>query len=457
MQTRTLAVLSGLALVVCGVVGACERERPREPNLLLVSIDTLRADHLGAYGYERETSPFLDELARGGALFENAYSQSASTVPSHASLFTGRYPFQHGTWWYKTPLPDEELTLAEILKDAGYRTLGVASSVRFHEGSGFRQGFDFFEEFETAEPERSAQAVERMRREIARESGRPFFAFVHLLDPHEPYAPPAGVPAPWHPGDPGLAPEETSKFLQAHRSPDQVVDPKRLAYLEALYDAEILHVDRAVRALIESLPTDRSTIVVLTSDHGDEFKEHGGFSHSRDLHEEVVRVPLIVHWPGRIRPGTVIPTPVQGVDVLPTLLELMGRPRPGRIEGRSYAPVLLGDELPPAEEGRETIVLQQGPERWAVVATLPSGRFKLSKRPSSAPVLFRLDDDPGGHVEIDADFPEERRALLELAADVGLAAPPERSESDGDVAPDVLRRLRALGYVDETRPTRDVP
>ena len=435
--------------------------------MLVISIDTLRADHLDAYGYERETSPSLTRLARDGALFENSYSQSSSTVPTHASLFTGRFPFQHGAYHVGLAVADDEVTLAELFSQAGYRTFAAVSSVRFRGKTGFDQGFDVFERFDGLEKnDRSAAVTTRVLEWIAADDG-PWLGFVHYFDPHQPYAPPEPWRTRWHAGLPRPQPDGTSDYLYFFDGPDKKVPPDVLAYLRALYDGEIRFLDVQLRRLFASLAPlapeagGSGTLIVITSDHGEEFKEHGGLSHSRRLHEELVRVPLIFWWPERISAGTVVSRPVQTVDVLPTVLDLAAVPRPQGLAGRSRAAEILSPghapgEPPDVRPAGDPVLAQIAESRWALTAELDGGRFKYVARDDAPHRLFDLATDPGERRDLLHEREEVATKLRALAVEIGVdaAARTRAPESRLEPVPEALReRLREIGYVEEAEAT----
>jgi arylsulfatase A-like enzyme len=442
-------IAAALLVVGCG-------PDPR-PNVLLVSIDTLRADHLAAYGYGRETAPSLSRLATEGARFENSYAQSSSTVPTHASLFTGRFPFEHGAYHVGLAVDPAERVLAEILRDAGYRTFGGASSVRFRGDTGFDQGFDVFERVDDLEKNARSQALTDRVLAWIEEGDEPWFAFVHYFDPHQPYAPPEPFRSQWHPGLPAPKPEATSDYLYFHDGPERSVPGPVLEYLRALYDGEIRFLDAQLERLFAPLapePGTAGTIVVVTSDHGEEFKEHGGLSHARRLHEELLRVPLLLWWPGRISAETVRPEPVQTVDVLPTLLELVGLEVPSELSGRSRAADVLArsPSAPRAEPlpGNPVLAQLKG-ERWALTADLDGSRFKYVSRDDAPHRLFDLTNDPGEREDLLYDRPETVTRLREVATALGVGVAADRQpRRAAPVSDEVRERLREIGYVEES-------
>jgi arylsulfatase len=439
-----------IALMLAGALAAVACGRELRPNVLLISIDTLRADHLKAYGYERETAPSLTRLAEEGARFSSSYAQSSSTVPTHASLFTGRYPFQHGSYHVGLPVPDAELTLAEILSQHGYRTFAGTTSIRFRGRTGFEQGFEVFDRFDELEKnERGAAVTDRLLAWID-EGQEPWFAFVHYFGPHQPYAPPEPYRSRWHPGLSIPKPEGTSEYLYLHNRPDRVVSPEVLAYLRALYDGEIRYLDVELERLFAALTPAASTLVVVTSDHGEEFKEHGGLSHAGRLHEELLRVPLLVWWPGQIAAGTQIEALVETIDVLPTVLELVGAGRPEALPGRSFgAELLAADGAALRDGGRAGPVLSQlKAERWALAANVSGSRFKLVSREQGPHRLYDLSRDPGEQLNLIEERPDVAAELRALAARMGVSAKAVDVQATG-VSPEIRARLREIGYVEE--------
>ena len=443
---------TGLLLFVgCGPASNDELASDVLPNVLLVSIDTLRADHLASYGYEWNTAPTLTELAGRGAQFEQSFSQSSTTTPSHASMFTGLSPSQHGFFVYWHSLRDEELTLAEYLRQHGYETFATASSRKFVPESGFGQGFEVYEPvYDLPKNERGARVTDIVLENARRVRTAPWFGFAHFFEPHAPYDHPDPFQTRWHPGHDEVAPEETTNYLLENSPAYVEVSAPILTYLRGAYDGGISFTDFHLRRLIDGLPDNgRPTLLVVTSDHGEEFKEHGHLGHSMYLHEELVRVPLIVVYPGIVPAGQRIAEPVQNADLFPTIVELAGLPLPDGLTGRSFADRLRGGDraLEQRYPGfRDVVVLQRNRLNWAVVATLETGRFKLERnrgRPEFR--LFRLDDDPNADEDMLALYPDERQRLMELADTVGVTSPrvvPERRK----VTDEEVEELRAMGY-----------
>jgi arylsulfatase A-like enzyme len=348
-----------------GLVLWCNPAAPdpdQRPNVLVVLIDALRADHLGCYGHSRDTSPIIDSLSRESVLFETAMSPASWTKPSIPSLFTGLYPIQHGVFTGNTQdsadritsdvLRDEHITLAEALREAGYATGAFVENVQISSFMGFDQGFDVY-----AEDLGDAQSISnRFIKWLDSGIEGPFFGYVHYLDPHWPYVPPAPFDTMFSP------PAQTSvdfnnvnwKYLERQiQSGDVKLSPDDLEAMRSLYDGEIRYTDTALAGILEALRERglyENTIFVLTADHGEEFMEHGRIGHGNTLYDEVLHIPLIIRAPrGRVPegpPGT-IADPVSLIDIMPTVLDLAGIEIPGDIAGRSLRPLMEGRSMEP--------------------------------------------------------------------------------------------------------------
>jgi len=323
MRTRVLSCWP--AAILAAALGGCSPQ-PQPPNLLVVSVDTLRADHLGAYGYSRPTSPFFDELARSGTLFERAFVQVPGTLPSHMSMFTGLYPAQHGVYPPDSVLSAEIATLPEILRRHGYRTGGFTEGGYIAGSFGFSRGFDAFDD-EVVRTERAFEATLAKGFAFLDEVGEdePFFLFLHTYAVHDPYEPPAEYRGLfWDDPIPDTFPPSGANLVAVNRG-RLAVTPEAVRYYEALYDAGIRYVDDQLRRLwkrLQATGLDRRTVVVITSDHGEEFLEHGHLVHEQN-YAETTHVPLLVLAPGRPGGGRVGAL-VESVDLAPSLLDLAG-------------------------------------------------------------------------------------------------------------------------------------
>jgi arylsulfatase A-like enzyme len=332
------------------------------PNLLVVTIDTLRADHLSSYGYARETSPNLDALAAAGVRFELSFAAASTTLPSHVSLFTGTDPIAHGVVKNGLRVAPDTTLLAERLRDAGAQTAAIVSSFVLDRRFGLDRGFDHYEDdftregssyqaetwrgFETkgAFDRRANLTTDRAIRWLdeTRDPARPFFLFVHYFDPHDPYDP----PEPWK-----------SRFAKPPGAAPSLADALTKRDAIDAYDGEVAFADAEVGRLLAHLAklgVERDTLVVVTSDHGEGLGQHGVLGHAVNIYEEAVRVPLLMRWPARLPAGKVVAEPVESVDVAPTLLDLMGVPPADGVRGRSLAGALLRGEPLDAEHAVRT-------------------------------------------------------------------------------------------------------
>jgi arylsulfatase len=365
-EVRTTArtaghLLCGLALLVGA---SCRKAATPHGRFILISLDTLRADHLGAYGYRRATSPFLDSLAARGTLFENAIAQLPGTLPSHMSIFTGLYPAEHAVFPPDGVLASQIRTFPEVLHAYGFHTGGHVEGGYVEGRHGFSRGFDEWSDdspiVQTRRgPEKSRDAVKRtFRRGLeflkrARGSGS-FFLFLHTYSIHDPYDPPEPYrtlywPAPSPPG--AFAPVGTE--LLAFDEGRRALAPKAVEYFEALYDAQIRYTDDVIKGFfvgLSDLGLSDGVTVIVTSDHGEEFLEHGKLAHTQ-VYQENVHVPLIVVGAGQ-RAGHRVASLVQSIDIAPTLYDLAQVPlaaRP-RYSGRSLAPLLASAPSGPSRE-----------------------------------------------------------------------------------------------------------
>lgn len=391
---------------------------PGRPNLLLVTLDTTRADHLGSHGYARARTPHLDSLAAQGTRFARCDTAAPVTLPSHATILTGLYPMRHrvrdnGTF----RLSAEFETLAERLASFGYDTAAVIGAVVLARQHGLDQGFRIYDDDlqggysrGTIVAERTAEEVAEAARAVLAGLRRPFFLWVHFFDPHEEYRPPGRFA-----GDPA--------------------NPHRL------YDGEVAYVDEQLGSLLDALPAE--TLVTVVGDHGEMLGEHGESTHGILLHAGVRRVPLIVAGPG-IPAGRVHPCLVRTVDVFPTLVALAGLPEKPGLDGEPLFPLQ-------ARCGRMSYAEAFLPfysYKWYPLRALSDGRFLYLDAPR--PSLFRLDVDPAESRDEAARSPSLTRAwgkrLERLLAHAGEAIS-QATEPDAGLGPEQRAALASLGYL----------
>lgn len=356
-------VTAWAAVLLGGLFAGCSQspEEPSSggaeppPNILLIVVDTLRYDHLSFYGYGRDTSPEIRRrLVDRGVVVEDAYAQAPWTLPSMASMLTGRPPAEmldgDGLPW---GIPEQADTLAEGLASRGYRTAAFVANPTLHRGNGFAQGFDDFTTapYDIASMARHADDINGAALPWLKAAPpEPFFLYLHYLDPHDPYTSPDLVD-----GRSEFYPDYAGKirgtdihglYLGEIEMEDQERD---LAHIAALYDSEIRYVDRRIGELLDAIPTEvmARTLVVLTSDHGEELFDHGGWKHGETLYEEQIHVPLVVRWDDRLPAGARRAGTVRLLDLAPTLLAASGAPSVDpEMPGHDLLPALAGAPLP---------------------------------------------------------------------------------------------------------------
>jgi len=464
MTRRTLGLVVALALAV-PVVTCKPAVRGNGRNLLLITLETTRADHLGTYGYERQTSPRIDRLASEGVVFDRFSSVSPRTNPSLASLMTSRYPHEHGVRNLLLTLESEQLTLAEALQSAGYVSGAIQTHPRLIAASGFAQGFDDYHDDVTAHPlapQSVAAAVDWIRE--AASATRPWFLWLHLMDPHWTYDPPTGWRTEFGPDDPRPASlyaalRDREKTMGPVIFRNRMADDEIAAFID-LYDAEIRYTDDAVAELlrvIDELGLRDGTVIALTSDHGESLGEHDYFFEHGDLGTEPeIRVPMILVAPGIIEPGLRITSTAESLDVAPTLLDLLGLPPEERFRGRSLTPLLeqRGNEDRTCfgetgkrfheENDRREIDGIAGKRRW-----IRRGDFKLVHTPKAEGdpdrQLFDLTSSAAETEDVSHQHPELFEELG-TALDTWMAED-QGKDRDYHISPEAREQLRALGYV----------
>jgi arylsulfatase A-like enzyme len=376
-----------------------------DPLVILIAVDTLRADRLSAYGYERETSPAIDRLAADGVLFDQTRSNCNWTCPSFASIFTGLVPSRHGVSSYgpATPLPEDLVTLAEHFQDAGWATRSIAYKVPLFDGNyeqGFDRAFNVPRDFIRGE-ENLARALEWLEAH----RGGPGFLFLHFNDPHQPFVQPEPFDASFGPGPADLE-------LESPVGVPPSSNEEMTQLFSDLYDGSIAYVDDCIGRFLDALRErglyDRAAIAFV-ADHGEQFWEHGDFGHGGDdLFDEIVRVPLIVKPSrGTFEAGKIVTADVSGFDVMPTLLELGGIAPAAELDARSLVPLIRGE----AQSLGRPVVTETSERGLALV----DGGFKLVVEPGGQEeALYDLRGDPAELTNAAADRPEEVERLRAL-------------------------------------------
>lgn len=462
-------------------------------GVILIWSDTIRSDHLSAYGYERDTTPVLRRMAQEGALFKDCLGQATWTKVATPTLLTSLYPISHGVHDFSDRIPSSAVTLAEVFHDAGYATLSMSSILFTGRFTNLHQGFEQVHEDGSLPDKGSSKTarvyVDRLLPWLEAHREVPFFVFLHVSDPHDPYRPYPPYDTLW--ADPAKREEHERQMKEAKKvisapllklfgMPNREemkkagIDPDAyIAHDSGWYDGSIRGMDVEIGRLLESLKglgLDRKTLVVFTGDHGEEFLEHGRTFHGQTTYGELSQVPLIFWRPGAVPKGAVVSETVETIDLMPTILELSRLPLPAGMQGQSLLPLLAAPPAPGAAHAasgwRERPALTekavttepvgapppQDTESYAIV----SEGFKLihnSKRPAGGPEFELYDHrhDPLDKTNVAGEHPEIVSGLAKEIAAWRARAESERLKPDAasteKMSPDQLDRLRALGYI----------
>jgi arylsulfatase A-like enzyme len=458
----------------------------RRPNIVLISVDTLRPDHLGCYGYERATSPRMDRLAAEGVLFESAISSTSWTLPAHAALFTGLADSVHGCYETDRRLADDRVTLAERLAGLDYATVGFFAGPYLHPVFGLAQGFGDYVDC-TSYADLSLQSIaasggvedEDIDRASHRDitnprvlaavedwlgahEGGPFFMFIHLWDVHFDFVPPPPYDTMFDPDYEGSITSENFIFNDEIHAD---MAPRDLEHIVALYDGEIAWTDEHIGRIVDLVDgRGEETIIVLLSDHGEEFFEHGAKGHRHALYDELIRIPLIIRFPGHVPAGHRIKAQARMIDVMPTLLEMIDASLEDDVMGQSLLPAMIGESL-----RGDTLAVSE-------LTTL--GRSWRAFRRPHQKVILNLDTKGIALYDLLAD-PGEQSPLQDFGSTPDLVASLRADTKRGNrwlanyrsanpitvaapVVPErVARQLRSLGYLggeaEEGAETEDPP
>lgn len=428
----------------------CSKPAPPPPNILLISIDTLRADRLGCYGYGPPTSPFLDDLASRGLRFANFFVNTHGTTPSHTTVLSGLYQETHGVSYTLpghtgplTGIGDEVPLVQEEFQRHGYTTLGITGGGNVGKKFGFARGFDVYDD--------RGRGIQREARRLLDAIGRapegkPIFAFLHTYEVHSPYQPPPRILARFTDGDEHVeeSRDEHHRFdtssanLLKHSHDAWRLSPEDLDHITDSYDAGIRYTDNRLRFLFEDLAAlgflERA-LVVVTSDHGEEFGEHGGLLHRELLYDELLRVPLLISGPG-VEPGQVVDAQVSSVDIAPTLLAYAGIEIPAHLQGRDLLAGKIDDAPAFAQYGGQRFSIRTA--SWKLIENIEAGSAEL----------YDLGKDPQERRDVAAEHPEVVAKLLRQLRQWRQSLTPRLDQGEAlQLDQEEIDRLEALGYV----------
>ena len=423
-----------VALVLNNLV--LEKKISDKPNIILISIDALGANHVGFYGYKEDTTPNLDAYARNAIVFKNHITNAPWTLPSHTAMLSSQYPHVIGVEKRNHKIPDSNVMLAELLKDNGYTTKGIIGFAFVVPIYGFDQGFDEYDisnsfhkgeyrdKYHKSSPDITQKAISFMEKN----KDNKFFVFLHYFDVHLAYNPPPPYDAMF-----------TSSDFQVNR-----------------YDGEIAYTDHYLGKLLNWLDESglaEKTMVVITADHGDAFNQHGLFGHEGVVYDEVIRVPLIIKLPSGKHAGVEIPHQTQMIDVAPTILDAINIPLPSNFEGESLMPLVNGDVM----EGRNYVFSRTRSENfWKEVVRTPKYKLIHVYEPLNASIndhvrvhsyeLYDLETDSSEKDNLIRQLPdvaEQLRVVLDEWVKKGGNQPSETVE----LSEEARKRLESIGYL----------
>jgi arylsulfatase A-like enzyme len=444
-------ILILISLVFAGGIIFYVLDKDHYPNIVLITIDTLRSDHCTPYGYNQSTTPFMSALAQQGTLFENVYAPMPTTGPSHATMFTSRYPISHGVVKNGYVLPENELTLAEILRKNGYSTGAIVSSYAVNSKFGLKQGFDFYEEqfiknassklthwqgmdVEGLFDRRAEETTATVTKWLKAQKKKPFFLWIHYFDPHGPYDPPTTFKNKFQRLD---SDPETNKMLTA-------------------YDGEIGYTDDEIQKVVRYIDQQEladDTLLILTADHGEGLGQHNHLHHGMFLYEEAMRVPLVIRWPQKVPAGLRIANRVELLDLSPTILDIAGvQAKNANYQGRSLKTLLSN---PSQSRQSRPIFLQRRlyenekykgkPIVGEKLAVLIDQWKYIEALKEKSVELYDLSSDPAELNDISRDHPDKVRRFSLMIQDWRKKHGKEKY--DQSMSKEDIEALKALGYV----------
>ena len=439
-------------------------------NIILISIDTLRADHLGSYGFKKETSPNIDRIAEDGVLFKRCYSHSPSTLPSHMTMLTSLYPVHHklfsNAWGANLKLDPSVPLLSDLLGKHGYQTAAFTGGGWMQAKFGFSNGFDSYQERVKSVIDTPEQLYEQARLWIDAHRNMPFFLFLHTYEVHGPYAPASPYDRMFHPEPDDWMGVRPVDIMKMRKGQTPLLTDEEKSQLMALYDGEIRYVDeRFIAPLIAELKRQNlynQTLLLFTSDHGEGFLEHGSLGHSNSVYDELLHVPLIIKFPDSKFRGTEIGSIVRDVDIVPTVLEVLNIDSSRlAFDGRSLMSILSKPEKEPRlSMGFRFIPLYNDRQRFEFHITSLSGHYKehklirnqsdaLTTNPLPPFEFYHFYDDTHEQIDLGDRAPALLRELHKKVDPFLRECLEATDQSFGEDYSDknLEEQLRALGYI----------
>jgi len=452
---KNLSILAFLILLLSSYTSHVSATQVTKPHgIILISLDNLRADHLGVYGYQRNTSPFIDSFAKESIVFNNAVVQSPWTLPSHMSIMTSLYPSFHGVRKYPNFLNDEEVTIAELLKEAGYETAAFTDGGFMAASFGFDQGFDIYEDQRIG----IANILPKVKAWLNSNKSSPFFLFIHCYDIHNPFNPPPPYNSMFHdfPYTGRLLP--SPKVFRAITKNKLKVNEDDIRHFIALYDGGIRYTDAMIGEFLTYLQNSgimNQSLIIITSDHGEEFMEHGQFGHKQLHYRPMLQVPLIIHIPNYPKKEIRIQELVQSIDLLPTILDIVDLPAFPEAQGRNLFPLIKRHKSrlrrslwkvfhPFAKQPNISFSENIQIDQWSIIN---NDYQMITNFKTSSVQLFNLKADPMGKMDRAKDHGDITGQLFSKWEELH-GTKSNNSLSLINLDEETSKQLEALGYVD---------
>jgi arylsulfatase A-like enzyme len=421
----------------------------RDCNVILISVDSLRKDHIGIYGYEKNTTPNIDKFAKKSLVFTNAVGQSSWTLPSHISIFTSLYPSSHGVPYIGYQLNKNITMFHEFLKSQNYTSIAIINNVYLSSIFGFNRSFDFFNE-QFANYTKNGKTITDVNKHffdwLNKNHQKKFFAFIQYIDSHCPYIAHEKYFTNYQ------QEHEKYKYLEkkcASSLKNYTPTKDEIQFMKKAYDSDIAFVDENLNELfkkLEVLGIINKTIIILTSDHGDQFMEHGGLEHAYTLYDEVISVPLII-WHPKLN-TKIINTQVQLIDIMPTILDFLGLSIPNNIDGKSLIAVISGNS------NKETPAFSEKPPYKIISVRFNDFKFILTNNTNRE--LYDLKNDPNEKENVTKKYPGIANQLERMILEYKIETTKKANMFNGSIFkeigelnldPAVREKLRELGYV----------
>jgi len=448
-----LLILAVLLALISGIFLKQSGQKKKPINVVFLTIDALRPDHLHCYGYERKTSPNIDKVAKEGTIFTQTTCQMPWTTPSIASIMTSKYPQNHGVLRLFWTLNSSNLTLSEILKENGYRTCEIVNTRALTSDTQLNQGFDdYIEIIKTPRLEKETAdecATRKVIEWIDKNHNKPFFLWVHWFLPHRPYQP----PPPYN----KLYDSEYSEQINGSVKQQAQIFLKKinltkrdLYHMIALYDGGVNFADAQVGKVLDKLKQlgiEENTLIIISADHGECLYEHDYyFGHDKVLYESTVKIPLVIKYPRKIPKRKTIDALNESIDIMPTILDILGISLPKDIDGKSLLPLIAGKK----EKIREEVfIATSGPlEKGKPKYAIRTKEWKFIFTPQeNRKELYNLLNDPKEKINL-AQIEKKQLKILEKKLNKWMRGFPEKFPEEKDnLAEDIKRNLRSLGYL----------